>query len=179
MYFRRKLGFIKQSNAKSSQTFCSTDSFFANLLLADPFFTNLLFVDPFFANLLLLGPLLCESSILRAPIICDITIVARLISNNNRYKTSTKDSRAVLKKKKKVSTCITAAIVRSRTTLSLFEGYLSKFRWRGFPGFVLPRSSVDSLIDRDEATDPNLGTSGLTPNLNVKCKVRHEKISEK
>ena len=111
-------------------------------------------------NFLLRGSLSCESAasrfpfreslILRASIICRVTIGVRLISNNNRCKTNTKDSGAVLQKEKKFSICI--ALFSHHFIVS--EGYLSKLHWRRFPGFLLPSLSVDSLTDRDEATEP-------------------------
>ena len=59
-----------------------------------------------FPNFLLCGPLFCESAdlrtsfsefaFLRTPIICDITFVTRLISNNINQNAYTKENEAVL-----------------------------------------------------------------------------------
>ena len=127
-----------------------------------PFLRTGCFVDPFFANLLLLGPffanlLFCEHG----------SYVAYLLSSNSfPTKIDTKRIRRIVElssktKEKKFSTCITAAIASLSHHFFVSEGYLSKFHWRRFPVFLLPRSSIDSLTDRDEATDPSLGTSGL------------------
>ena len=132
-------------NCKGFLAFCYANPIFANLLFCKPAASQ----TPFFCKFAASWSPFCKFPILQAPIICDMTIVIRFISSSNRHKMNTKDSRTVLKKeiKTRSAPALGPQLHCSCTTSLSVEGYLSKFCWRRFLKFLVPRSSVDSLID--------------------------------